>query len=163
MFLTYGIIAVVGKNQTLLAAQAFVSLSLVSLVTAPLIKLIFSIPTLRQAISCLERVQQFCQKDDLRADDTDSHGATEMSVLNIRDTNDQLIEFKNASISWLKDSDIVLSGLNISIPANKVTMVVGSVGSGKSLLLGSIIGETRIRQGGISNTLSHAAYCPQTP
>lgn len=66
MFLTYGIIAAVGKYQTLLVAQAFASLSLVSLVTAPLIKLVFSIPNLRQAIGCLERGEQFCLKEDLR-------------------------------------------------------------------------------------------------
>ncbi|KAI7970770.1 hypothetical protein EIK77_007950, partial [Talaromyces pinophilus] len=171
MFLTYGIIAAVAKNQTLLAAQAFASLSLVSLVTAPLIKLVFSIPILRQAIGCLERVEQFCMKEDLVTDDTGNavsidnhgpifHGATEMSALNV---NNQLIDFKNASVSWSKDSDIVLAGLNFSIPANKITMVIGSVGSGKSLLLESIIGETTIRQGGISGTLSYAAYCPQTP
>lgn len=174
MFLTYGIIAAVGKNQTLLAAQAFASLSLVSLVTAPLIKLVFSIPTLRQAISCLERVEEFCLKEELVTNDTgstisiDSHGAishetTEMSALNVRTTDDRLLEFKNTSISWSEDSDIVLAGLSFSIPANKITMVVGSVGSGKSLLLESIIGETTIRQGGIANTLSYAAYCPQKP
>lgn len=171
MFLTYGIIAAVGKNQTLLAAQAFASLSLVSLVTAPLIKLVFSIPILRQAISCLERVEQFCLKEDVVIDSAVSidnhgaisHGATEMSALNVGNTNDQLLEFKDASISWTKDSDIVLAGVNFSIPANKITMVIGSVGSGKSLLLESIIGETTIRQGGISKMLSYAAYCPQTP
>lgn len=174
MFLTYGIIAAVGKNQTLLAAQAFASLALVSLVTAPLIKLVFSIPILRQAIGCLERVEQFCLKEELVTEDTRSaisidshvgrpHEAIEISVLNVENMNNQLLEFENTSLSWSKDSDIVLAGLKFSIPAKKITMVVGPVGSGKSLLLESIIGETTIRQGGITNTVSYAAYCPQTP
>lgn len=164
----------VGKNQTLLAAQAFASASLISLVTTPLLIFVQSIPNIRQASGCVERIQEFCQKDNLVPQDTDSaisnddHGdtsdeATEMSSMDVRNSNGQLVTFKNTSISWSKDSEVVLEGLDLTIPANKVTMIVGPVGSGKSLLLESIIGETTIRQGGIDNILTHAAYCPQTP
>lgn len=174
MFLTYGIIALVGKNQTLLTAQAFASFSLISLVTTPLLTFVQSIPNIRQASGCVERIQEFCQKDNFVSQDTgsaislDNHGnasdeETEMSWMDLRSSVGQLVEFKNTSLSWSKDSDVVLEGVDLAIHANKITMVVGPVGSGKSLLLESIIGETTIRHGEIDNILSRAAYCPQTP
>lgn len=164
----------VGNNQTLLAAQAFASFSLISLVTTPLLTFVQSIPNIRQASGCVERIQEFCQKDNLVPQDTgsdisiDDNGntsdeATEMSSMNVSSLNDQLVTFRNVSISWSKDSVVVLEGLDLTIHPNKVTMIVGPVGSGKSLLLESIIGETTIREGSIDNILSRAAYCPQTP
>lgn len=164
----------VGNNQTLLAAQAFASFSLISLVTTPLLTFVQSIPNIRQAFGCVERIQDFFQKDNLAPRDAHSDisindsgntsdEATEMSSIYRDSFNRKLVKFKNTSISWSKDSEVVLEGLDITIHPNKVTMIVGPVGSGKSLLLESIIGETTIREGGIDKILSRAAYCPQTP
>ncbi|KAH8689094.1 putative multidrug resistance-associated protein [Talaromyces proteolyticus] len=175
MFLTYGIIAIVGKNQTLLTAQAFASLSLISLVTSPLLIFVQSIPNIRQASGCFERIQEFFLKDIvtprrscLAIDDENSgetsHEGIEMSSMPTNNSVEtQLVEFKDTSISWSKDSEVVLLNLNISIHSNKVIMIVGPVGSGKSLFLESMIGETTIRRGTIKSALLlRAAYCPQT-
>ncbi|CAF9906103.1 MAG: hypothetical protein HETSPECPRED_006056 [Heterodermia speciosa] len=55
------------------------------------------------------------------------------------------ISYKNASIAWPLDEDdperFTLRNLNITFPRRKLSVISGQTGSGKSLLLASIIGE----------------------
>ena len=55
------------------------------------------------------------------------------------------ISYKDASIAWPSDEDgtdrFVLRNLNIKFPRRKLSVISGQTGSGKSLLLASIIGE----------------------
>ena len=55
------------------------------------------------------------------------------------------ISYRNASVAWPSDEDdperFVLRNLNINFPRRKLSVISGPTGSGKSLLLASIIGE----------------------
>ncbi|XP_022105344.1 ATP-binding cassette sub-family C member 9-like [Acanthaster planci] len=52
------------------------------------------------------------------------------------------IKITNGNFTWEKASSIpVISDINVDIPAGKLTMVIGSVGSGKSSLVSAIQGE----------------------
>ena len=55
------------------------------------------------------------------------------------------ISYKNASIAWPSDEDdperFTLRNLDITFPRRKLSVISGQTGSGKSLLLASIIGE----------------------
>ncbi|XP_065007832.1 ABC transporter C family member 13 isoform X1 [Musa acuminata AAA Group] len=76
------------------------------------------------------------------------------------------ILFKDASSVWSSSSKVekstVLNNISVEIPNGLFVAVIGEVGSGKSSLLCSVLGEMRLIQGFI---LSHGsiAYVPQVP
>lgn len=139
-------------NGYLLSAQAFTSLSLISLLTSPLLTIVQRTPGLFQSEACLNRIERFCTQtphNDLDA---------------IHDRNkqdDELIVLDNASVSWNFDSQLVLKNVDLVIKRKTVTMVTGPVGSGKTALLESIMGETTLREGTLTVKTSRIAYCSQ--
>ena len=54
-----------------------------------------------------------------------------------------------------------LSNINIRIPRGQLVMVVGAVGTGKSSLLSSLVGEMH-RVDGTAVVGGSVAYCPQS-
>lgn len=63
------------------------------------------------------------------------------------------VAFENASIAWPADDDtpleerFVLRNLNLQMPTKGLTVISGKTGSGKSLLLASMLGEADILHG----------------
>ncbi|KAF8846826.1 P-loop containing nucleoside triphosphate hydrolase protein [Acephala macrosclerotiorum] len=81
-------------------------------------------------------------------------GAPEISVGTKNAPN---ISFENASIAWPSDEEkedgdeqYVLRNVNISFPENELSVVSGKTGTGKSLLLASILGEVDVLSGSIN-------------
>ncbi|GFS61777.1 ATP-binding cassette sub-family C member 8 [Trichonephila inaurata madagascariensis] len=57
-----------------------------------------------------------------------------------------------------------LRDINVQIPAGKLTIIVGNIGSGKSSLLSAILGELNVISGSINwNSSPLVAYVPQKP
>ncbi|KIX00443.1 uncharacterized protein Z518_10582 [Rhinocladiella mackenziei CBS 650.93] len=65
----------------------------------------------------------------------------------------QTVSFENATIAWPSDDpeqeedQFTLSNLNLEFPPNQLSVISGRTGSGKSLLLASIIGEADVLDG----------------
>lgn len=67
----------------------------------------------------------------------------------------QDIGFEHASVAWPSDAgkskdltdEFQLRGLNIKFPSQKLSVISGPSGSGKSLLLAAILGEARVTSG----------------
>ncbi|CEJ92591.1 hypothetical protein VHEMI08233 [[Torrubiella] hemipterigena] len=171
-FVTYAIIAKVKSDQTLLAAQAFASLSLISLATEPLIMLCQALPNLMQGIACFQHIEDYCIKvkteatafpplppsQDATAVELGTKGKTSQTK-----SKSPAFSFNNAGITWSStDEKSVLHELTLDILPG-FTAIIGPVASGKSTLLASIIGETVLKQGFMSPPLSRVAFCPQTP
>ena len=85
------------------------------------------------------------------------------------------IHIENACFTW-KDSDLNniqhqekneklfgLNDINLNIPQNSLTMIIGKFGAGKSTLLSSILSETFISSGRLEIYLPKIAYCSQEP
>jgi len=74
----------------------------------------------------------------------------------------QALSFTNASFTWLNESGegITLKDLNLKILTGKLIAVVGQVGSGKSSLLFSILGEMNKVSGRV-NVNGSLSYIPQ--
>lgn len=71
-----------------------------------------------------------------------------------RKTSDT-ISFSNASVAWPCDEEkdasekYVLRDINIAFPANELSVISGKTGSGKTLLLSAILGETDLLAGSV--------------
>lgn len=70
------------------------------------------------------------------------------------------ISVKNGSFSWGDESETFLKNINLSVQQKSLDAIVGTVGSGKSTLIASLLGETEKMSGSV-NTYGSLAYVPQ--
>ena len=61
-FSIFTIISVVKGSESLLSTRVFTSLSLISLMTAPLLIFVQLLPSLYQSIACFDRIEMYCMK-----------------------------------------------------------------------------------------------------
>ncbi|POR31354.1 Uncharacterized protein TPAR_08439 [Tolypocladium paradoxum] len=171
-FVTYAVIAKVNKDETLLSAQAFASLSLINLATNPLTMFCQALPTCMQAVACFGRIEAYCSKKPaeppLSCPSTPPQDSPDRS-LEMRRVEPrfvpgkELISFTGADISWSEETpEVVLHNLNLTIRSG-FTAIIGPVASGKSTLLATLLGETTLTRGFMTKGLSGVAFCPQTP
>ncbi|KAK4071878.1 hypothetical protein Trihar35433_3942 [Trichoderma harzianum] len=150
-FTLYVVIALIRKDNSLLAAQAFTSLSLVALLTTPVLTLIQSIPA----------VIQYSQVNS-----TESFGGpfVDLEKVSIGSyPHEDLVEFHNQNFGWKDVKNPVLRDINLSIKHEAFTAIVGPVGSGKSTLLESILGESLATEGSAKRNFAAIGYCSQAP
>lgn len=179
-FAVYVVIAIFWKDESLLAAKAFTSVTLISLLTTPVILFIQALPLLFQSIGSLERVQEYCKSDtagsgtsndDLVQDKSDI-ALQRLESLGGKATyasDGQPILLRGQGFAWAKDKPAVLKNLDIKIQRGKVTAVVGRVGSGKSAFLNALLGEmistSPVAGAGGQQSMSGETmvYCAQEP
>ncbi|KGO43779.1 ABC transporter, integral membrane type 1 [Penicillium expansum] len=158
-FTTYAIISVVRHDGSILSAQAFASLALISLLTQPLLTFCQAMPALWQAVACFDRIEAYFAKG------TPSSAKHEEEIQPLS-TSEKfypfLISFQNANIAWAPEKEPVLRDLSVHIHQG-ITMIVGPVGCGKSTLIESILHQHMVTNGSRTASFSRAAYCPQTP
>lgn len=111
-FVVYAIIALARHDNTILAAQAFTSLSLISLVTTPMLTFIQSIPSAIQCLGCLDRIQEYASVPCLYEDDEGQEREINKeydSEISLRalpksaSTRKSLIRFSGYSVGWKDD------------------------------------------------------------
>lgn len=99
---------------------------------APISQFIKFVQEAQDAKISLERLSEIHKKENEEEDE-------KQYIEEIPDNAD--IEFKNVSFQYNgPNSELVLSNINITIPFNKVTAIVGTSGSGKTTLLKMILG-----------------------
>ena len=171
-FVIYAIIALVRKDETLLSAQAFASLSLISLVTKPLLLFSQALPSCAQAAACFGRIESYCLKKPASTQ-SDSQSSSFLhsfdcsiamrQLLSPSSLSGSIVSFEQADISWSSDASVLaLRHLTLTIRPG-LTAIIGPVASGKSTLLQSMIGETTLRSGSVTTIQSGVAFCAQTP
>ena len=179
-FAVFYAIAAARDDNSILAGQAFTSLSLIALVTLPALTFIRAIPALIQCFSSFDRIQEYCSQpvrprhllenpsshqaplgDDKT--DPDVELAT-MQPSGLHTTVDQpLVRFRDQDIAWEKAGPAILKTLRADIHERRFTVVLGPTGSGKSTLLESILDEAVSLGGDTDRRFSTAAYCAQVP
>ncbi|KAJ5383264.1 ABC transporter integral membrane type 1 [Penicillium concentricum] len=155
-FTIYAIISVVRHDGSILSAQAFTSLALISLLTNPLLIFCQAMPALWQAFACFDRIQAYC------AEGIHSSAKYEEEIQPLPTSEKFLISFQNADIAHSSEKEPVLRNLNVNIHQG-ITMIVGRVGCGKSTLIESILHQHMVQNGSRTASFSRAAYCPQIP
>ncbi|PHH87336.1 hypothetical protein CDD83_8998 [Cordyceps sp. RAO-2017] len=153
---------------------AFTSLSLLQLMTNPLVWLFQSIPLFVASLGCLRRIELYLNSQPrtemrtLRADESGwtspsaSMSSAQEMVEKPNGVDGNAIAIRDGQFGWTRDSP-VLREVNVDIPASKLTMIVGPVASGKSTFSKAIIGEIPYCTGQVHLNLSSAqiAYCDQ--
>ena len=137
------------ENHVLDSQTAFVSLSLFNTLQAPFFLLPYACMTIIEALVSIKRINRFLNSDELDCTNT---------------TSDDLgpsVLAKNAYFTWGEKSEKpILKNINFSIKKGSLTAVVGRVGSGKSSLLSSLLGEMQ-RTNGFVNIDKSIAYVAQ--
>ncbi|KAK1835744.1 P-loop containing nucleoside triphosphate hydrolase protein [Podospora conica] len=158
--------AVVGK--TLDVTTIFTSISYILLLCSPLAGLFQSIPGFLASFTCATRVQRFLESDsrvDFRGHSRpqDEVNKSEKAPGVSEDAPSLAISGGNfgweAGKPWLK-------GVDLDIPASRLTMIVGPVASGKSTLCKALLGESPVADGSVvmsSGPSRRIGFCDQTP
>jgi ABC-type bacteriocin/lantibiotic exporter with double-glycine peptidase domain len=183
-FAIYVIISVFWKSETLLAAQAFTSVALVSLLTTPVIVFIQVLPQVVQCLACFDRIDEYCsygrdsdfETQGQSTDVGDVKGEANANYLSLERAGDgdQIrekdtgISISGESFAWDKGNYPVLFHLKVEFPVGTISVVVGPVASGKSSFLKAILGEMTPTTAASRNTTKRSraggvAYCSQEP
>ena len=131
---TYAIV-----NQTLTASVAFTTISVFESIEITLAVIPEMITDLLDALVSARRLQKYLDSPEIHQDITPGDS----------------VRFENAAVSWPTDEEeghedlFSLRNLNISFPNKELSVVSGKTGSGKSLLLASILGEADIKGGSV--------------
>lgn len=157
-----------GNNGVFDLAYAFTTISIMSIAAGPLAWLMFSIPGVLRSAASFERVEDYLLKAEkarrIRHEAPAETGEAEFSdsVDDSSFNSAVLIEAKNATFSFEAEGSFALKDINLQISQGTLTMVVGKVGSGKSVLLNSILGENKTT-GHLQRYEGRGiGYCPQT-
>lgn len=74
------------------------------------------------------------------------------------------LRISDGSFGWDTEKAPVISSIRIKVPRGRLTMVVGPVGCGKSVLLKSLLGEVPALSGTVKHLFSgDISYCDQSP
>ncbi|KAK0633647.1 hypothetical protein B0T14DRAFT_561223 [Immersiella caudata] len=121
-FAVYAIISVTRNDGGLLGPQAFASISLINLVTFPVMIFCQTLPAFIQAVPCFGSIEEYYLKETRTSSEspvepeatTYANNESHLQQLSPRSTQ-TLISFENASISWSSDSDSILKDLTLTI------------------------------------------------
>ncbi|KAI0187341.1 putative ATP-binding cassette transporter [Xylaria flabelliformis] len=168
--------ATASQHRDLDSSRLFSSLILINLVANPLVFLLQTFAQIGAAIGCCSRIQDFLQSEELfdsreRMHHSSDHDATDQfnSKTSKAKENDvsgsvlkkPIIEITNGCFGW--DDKVLIKDANLTVRKGEHVIITGAVGSGKSLLLQAIIGETQALSGSIKTRDGRIAYCGQTP
>jgi ATP-binding cassette, subfamily C (CFTR/MRP), member 1 len=165
------------RGEPLSVATAFTSLSVIALLSAPLSSMFQALPQFSMTLACFGRIEQFLREDDRPDLETitlssrigaNSESGIELQTFNppkrdAEGTDNTIIKLNNASFGSKELGQPILQTLNLSIPRSTITIIIGKVGSGKSSLLKSLIGEIPLTSGTLHRQFSSSAYCDQQP
>jgi ATP-binding cassette, subfamily C (CFTR/MRP), member 1 len=174
-FAVYVVQAYIRGSNSLDTIKAFTSLALITLVSYPASRVLSAVPNTARSIGSFDRIQEFllrCEEHQVVAPNKNSiHqgsrngyvSSNQVSTLDqsfIVSCKDTDIGFSNVDIS--ESNKVVLSNVNLNIPKSSITMVIGAVGSGKTTLVRTIMGELPCLRGQMDVIASRIGYCSQT-
>ncbi|CAG9833832.1 unnamed protein product [Diabrotica balteata] len=112
---------------------------------------------------CLVAVRRI--RDFLLNEEYDPNRSTSGMNGNVKSVDDfkEIISLKNLTVKWnLSFSDNALENINLNVPDGQLIGIIGPVGSGKSSLLQTLLGELDITQGDM-RVQGQISYASQEP
>lgn len=145
------------RNVPLDTAVVFTTVAALSIVTHPANMLMTIYPRLVSVAASFERLQEFLLsaplEDDRKVDaegvpvSTDSGNAVTLSKVTIKGSNDKTI----------------LDGIDLKLAYGSVNVCAGPVGSGKTILGRTVIGEMPVASGSVEVASKKIGLCDQVP
>ncbi|KAJ5356582.1 ABC transporter integral membrane type 1 [Penicillium concentricum] len=147
----------------------FTSLSLISLLTEPVVLLSASLTRFTSAIGCFDRIQEFiCKENQVDEDPSvdkylvlDSASGIELQSASTQP--EALVCMTDCCFSLGLVHPAILRGLTLKIQRASFSAVTGPIGSGKSFLLKAMLREMHRTKGSFSVSSVKTAYCQQSP
>ncbi|XP_053387287.1 multidrug resistance-associated protein 1-like [Mercenaria mercenaria] len=138
-------------THTLRAEETFTAISIINIIKFPITICPFLVNGCVQASVSIRRITEFLCQDDLELNVTRE----------IEKSGKHVVSVKDGTFTWDRDSPFAtLIGINLKVNKGELVAVVGPVGSGKSSLLASCMGEMETIAGDVSLKGS-VAYVPQ--
>lgn len=181
-FAVFAIISAATNDRSLMVAQAFTSLSLISLLTQPLNQLVQASPQLLACSACFTRIEEFLElpeKDGVsemkseqsRSDETQTFSHEESEKDKREKQNGEIdvglstiaVSIREASFGWSPSFSPVLHNINLEIRKHSIEVLCGPIGSGKSTLIHGILGNARRITGSLQVAPETSSYCGQVP
>ena len=127
------------KNDHLEASVAFTSISIFGTLDLALAALPHLLSTALEARISVNRIENFTRAPEKKQS---------------RSNESDIIVFQDACIAWptsenTEGGNFHLSSLNFKIPRTGLTVVTGRTGSGKTLILSAILGESEVMSGSV--------------
>ena len=161
---TFATFVIVSKStgQPLNTGSAYTSLSLIYLLSDPMVVVFRTIPFVSAALACFSRIQTYllsesCTDYRLPLSERDHHPSQ------AGEKGDTLVTISGASFGWVPGKPDILNDITVDIRRSCFTFVGGPVGSGKSTLIRALLGEVPLRAGSIHADPGNIAFVGQEP
>ncbi|KAE8332954.1 hypothetical protein BDV39DRAFT_188998 [Aspergillus sergii] len=185
-FIVYVLVAGRSGHGVLDPAKAFSALSLVTLLSKPVLNFMYAFPVLVASLSSYDRIQNYLLMDQHKPNPTlppfyepkprERHmypakvpvvETVQLQKLDHPDLSKKprsLTKISNGSFSFETDDKPALQGVSIDIERASAYILIGPVGSGKSAFLLALLGELDLTEGTTLKTPECGiAYCSQEP
>lgn len=176
-FIVFTVQSEIRGTSPLSTSQAFTSLSIITLVTSPMIRLLAVFPQFVALLGCFERIQAFLlslSRNDTRliigspttsnVDYNSSSGDYELSSLQTPAHGSfNAIEIRNATVFPAANAaTAAVSDVTLTVESGSLTVILGPVGSGKTTLMKAMLGELPCTSGTVSVSSICMSFCSQT-
>ncbi|ETS84643.1 hypothetical protein PFICI_02668 [Pestalotiopsis fici W106-1] len=162
------------SGTSLNSTSIFTSLSLLQLMSQPLANLFQSIPQFIASLGCLGRIGSYLAARDNHNTRMITAGGIHGDTVSSDDVaaykkeaqgeNHNAITIRNGNFGWI-DAKPILREIDLDVPKNRLTVVVGPVACGKTTLSKAVVGELPWSEGQVHLEIEsqNIAYCDQEP
>ncbi|KAF0712889.1 hypothetical protein As57867_004601, partial [Aphanomyces stellatus] len=140
----------VARGHSLDTTTAFTALAYINLTRQPCGVFSTSVVGVTEALASCRRLSDYLNADEVEYLENEQEASQDVKV-----------ELSDADFSWENDTaNLTLKNVNVKIVPNTLTVVVGTVGSGKSSLLSAILGDIHLL-GGSRDVQARFSYVNQ--
>ncbi|KAF4965252.1 hypothetical protein FSARC_6931 [Fusarium sarcochroum] len=173
--ITY-VLLVRAEGSSLTSAKAFTALSLVSLLAYPIQNMAKAVPQLAAAVGCFQRIQEYVLTSEESMAKWHEAAAAPIACEKKRQDSQEgsstddgpekktLFTLRNASFTIEATKEPILRKISMSIFPETWTVIIGPIGSGKSVLLLALLDELHLTAGSMNRAsilLGGVGYCAQ--
>ncbi|KAK1995506.1 P-loop containing nucleoside triphosphate hydrolase protein [Colletotrichum falcatum] len=146
------------RGSALDTETAFTTTALLGLVTHPANMIMSIVPQVVGALAAFERIQEYMLQPPRH-----DHRALLKKTEDSLSTASVAIRIENIIVQPPSTTSPILTNINLTITQGTIVICSGPVGSGKTVLLKSLISELPITSGSISISSKRIGYCEQSP